>query len=140
MARLAGVSRRSRRRPLNADVNIINLVDVMLVLLIIFMVTAPIMQGGIAVRLPKVASKPIQIPDALTITVEKSGNISIGNQHVTWNEFVTNFSILVGTKKPSGVYVRGDAAADFGKIMRVLGQVRLAGIEKVSLVTDPVAP
>jgi biopolymer transport protein TolR len=140
MAGLGGASRRRHRRPLNADVNVINLVDVMLVLLVIFMVTAPILQGGIPVRLPKAASKPMQMPDALTITVLRNGTIGLGDQRVSWSQFQTTFRILAATKHPTGVFVRGDAGAPFGDVVRVLGEIHAAGIEKVSLVTEPVKP
>jgi biopolymer transport protein ExbD len=133
-------SRRRHRRPLNAEVNVINLVDVMLVLLVIFMVTAPILQGGIAVRLPKAASKPVQMPDAVTITVQRNGIIAIGEHPVSWPEFQTSFRILAATKHPTGVFVRGDAGAPYGEVVKVLGEIRAAGIDKVSLVTEPVKP
>ena len=140
MSGLRGGSRRRHRRPLNADVNVINLVDVMLVLLVIFMVTAPILQGGIPVRLPKAASKPIQMPDALTITVKRNGTIALGDNTMTWSAFQTSFRILAATRHPSGVFVRGDASAPYGDVARVLGEIHLAGIEKVNLVTEPVTP
>lgn len=140
MAGLGGASWRRHRRPLNADVNIINLVDVMLVLLVIFMVTAPILQGGIPVRLPRAASKPMQMPDALTITVQPNGTIGLGDQRLSWSQFQVNFRILAATKHPTGVFVRGDASAPFGDVVRVLGEIHAAGIEKVSLVTEPVKP
>ena len=140
MAGLGGASWRRHRRPLNADVNIINLVDVMLVLLVIFMVTAPILQGGIPVRLPRAASKPMQLPDALTITVQRNGSIGLGDQRLSWSQFQVNFRILAATKHPTGVFVRGDAGAPFGDVVRVLGEIHAAGIEKVSLVTEPVRP
>ena len=85
MAGLSGFARRRRGRSLNAEVNIINLVDVMLVLLIIFMVTAPILQAGIAVQLPDVASKPIPMSDAVVITVERNGAVSIGDVRQTFS-------------------------------------------------------
>ena len=140
MAGLGGALRRRHRRPLNADVNIINLVDVMLVLLVIFMVTAPILQGGIPVRLPRAASKPMQMPDALTITVQRNGTIGLGDQRLSWSQFQVGFRILAATKHPTGVFVRGDAGAPFGDVVRVLGEIHAAGIEKVSLVTEPVKP
>src|SRR5579862_9537589 len=105
MGRLGGLSRQRRGRPLNAEVNIINLVDVMLVLLIIFMVTAPILQGGIVVRLPKAASKPVQMTDALTVSVDARGNIAIGDQRQTWQQFQATFPVLAATRHPNGVFV-----------------------------------
>ena len=130
-------SRHRHRRTLNADVNVINLVDVMLVLLVIFMVTAPILQGGIPVKLPKAASRPVQMPDAVNITVKQNGTIALADRAVSFPEFQTAFRILVAAKHPPGVFVRGDAAAPYGVVARVLGEIHAAGIEKVSLVTEP---
>ncbi|MGH7592485.1 MAG: biopolymer transporter ExbD [Gemmatimonadales bacterium] len=140
MSGRSGSARRRHRRPLNADVNVINLVDVMLVLLVIFMVTAPILQGGIAVRLPRAASKPVQMPGAVTVTVQRNGTIALEDRRVSFPEFRTSFRILAATRHPAGVFVRGDAGAPFGDVVRVLGEIHAAGIEKVSLVTEPVKP
>jgi biopolymer transport protein ExbD len=129
-----------RQRRLMNEINVVPYVDVMLVLLVIFMVTAPILQGGIPVRLPRAASKPMQLPDALTITVQRNGSIGLGDQRLSWSQFQVNFRILAATKHPTGVFVRGDAGAPFGDVVRVLGEIHAAGIEKVSLVTEPVKP
>ncbi|MES2306117.1 MAG: biopolymer transporter ExbD [Gemmatimonadota bacterium] len=140
MAGLGGLGRGRRgRRRLNAEVNIINLVDVVLVLLIIFMVTAPMMQGGIEVRLPKAASRPITSTNAVNVTVEKSGRISIGTQQYTFDQFSAAFRILISQKRPEMVYVKGDEGARYGEIARVLGVVNAAGIRSVGLVTQPTA-
>ena len=129
-----------RQRRLMNEINVVPYIDVMLVLLVIFMVTAPILQGGIPVRLPRAASKPMQLPDALTITVQRNGSIGLGDQRLSWSQFQVNFRILAATKHPTGVFVRGDAGAPFGDVVRVLGEIHAAGIEKVSLVTEPVKP
>ncbi|MGH7583524.1 MAG: biopolymer transporter ExbD [Gemmatimonadales bacterium] len=136
MAGLSGFGRHRRGRTLNAEVNIINLVDVMLVLLIIFMVTAPILQAGIAVQLPDVASKPIPMSDAVVITVERNGAVSIGNERQTFQQFQTSFAIAVAAKHPASVSVRGDTHASYGDVLRVFGVVLASGIKKVDLVTE----
>jgi biopolymer transport protein ExbD/biopolymer transport protein TolR len=139
MARLGGLSRPRRGRPLNAEVNIINLVDVMLVLLIIFMVTAPIFQGGIQVELPKVAAPPVTGENQVVITVEKNGQVSIGEKSFSAQGFALQLPILVATKHPGGVVIQGDAAAPYGTVLRVLDQVRRAGLTTASLATSPPA-
>ena len=140
MARLGGLSRRRRGRPLNAEVNIINLVDVMLVLLIIFMVTAPILQGGIKVDLPKVNTPPVALASPLVITVERGGQVAIGETRYTASQFQIRLGILAQTRHPDGVIVQGDAAAPYGDVLRVLDQVRRAGLDKANLATQPVTP
>ncbi len=136
MGRLGGLSRQRRGRPLNAEVNIINLVDVMLVLLIIFMVTAPILQGGIQVNLPKVDTPPVTATDPLIITVERTGQLSIGDKHYTELSFTTALNVLA-SKHTRSVIVQGDADTPFGNVLRVLDRVQKAGIDKASLATQP---
>ena len=108
----------------------------MLVLLIIFMVTAPILQAGIAVQLPDVTSRPIPMSDAVVITVDRDGNVALGDQRQTFQQFQTNFAIMVAAKHPSSVSVRGDTRASYGSVLRVFGVVLAAGVKNVDLVTE----
>jgi biopolymer transport protein ExbD len=133
---LRGRSRRRGGRPLNAEVNIINLVDVMLVLLIIFMVTAPILQSGIVVRLPRSSAHSNAPSETVTITVQRDGQIAVGDTRQSWNEFTTSFPILVNTRHPAGVNLRSDAGTPMGDVVRVLDLVRRAGVDKINLVTE----
>jgi biopolymer transport protein TolR len=128
---------RRGRRPLNAEVNIINLVDVVLVLLIVFMVTAPMLQGGIEVNLPKAVARPMDTRDALTITITRDGMIVLEDAQVTFEEFRATFGVVVSRKRPSGVYIRPDAAVPSGELVRVLGVVREAGIQNAGIVVEP---
>lgn len=137
MARLGGLGRMRRARHLNADVNIINLVDVTLVLLIIFMVTAPIMQGGVEVTLPKADVRPVQVTDAITITVGRDGRVAFDDRMISFQQFKGTIGVLIANKHPKGVYIRGDASAPYEYVLRVLGALTAAGIENVSLVAEP---
>ena len=134
---LAGLGRGRRKRHLNAEVNIINLVDVVLVLLIIFMVTAPMLQGGVEVRLPRAAARPMEAREGLTITVAKDGAIVLGDTRVTYDEFRGTLGAVIARVQPKGVYVRADDAAPYGDVLRVLALVRQAGIQNVGLVAEP---
>lgn len=131
-----GRGRRGRRH-LNAEVNIINLVDVVLVLLIVFMVTAPMLQGGIEVNLPKAVARPMDTRDALTITITRDGTIMLEDAEVTIDEFRATFGVVISRKMPSGVYIRPDAAVPSGDLVRVLGIVREAGIQNAGIVVEP---
>lgn len=131
-----GRGRRGRRH-LNAEVNIINLVDVVLVLLIVFMVTAPMLQGGIEVNLPKAVARPMDTRDALTITITRDGKIVLEDAEVTFEEFRATFGVVISRKTPSGVYIRPDAAVPSGDLVRVLGIVREAGIQNAGIVVEP---
>ncbi len=131
--------RRARRRggrPLNAEVNIINLVDVMLVLLIIFMVTAPILQSGIVVRLPKSSTRSSAASESITVTVLRDGQIAIGDARQSWDAFSVSFPILVSSKHPNGVNVRSDAQVPMGQVVRVFDLIRKSGVEKINIVTE----
>ena len=134
---LRGIGTGRKRRHLNAEVNIINLVDVVLVLLLIFMLTAPMLQGGVEVRLPRAAARPLEARDGMTITVTANGEIAIGDQRLTWNEFRANIGTVLRLEDPEGVYIRRDESARAGVLLQVLAAVRAAGVTNVGLVVEP---
>jgi biopolymer transport protein ExbD/biopolymer transport protein TolR len=134
---LRGIGTGRKRRHLNAEVNIINLVDVVLVLLLIFMLTAPMLQGGVEVRLPKAAARPLEARDGLTITVTADGQIAIGDQRLTWQEFRSNIGTVLRLEDPEGVYIRSDESARAGVLLQVLAAVRAEGVTNVGLVVEP---
>lgn len=130
---------RRHRFELNADVNVVSLIDVMLLLLVIFMITAPMMQGGVEVRLPKAVARPISGTNTVTVTVDRAGRITLDKQTLSYDEFRAAFPILKSKKNPDVVYVRGDQDASYGAVARVLGIVNAAGVRSVGLVTEQVA-
>ena len=134
---LRGIGTGRKRRHLNAEVNIINLVDVVLVLLIIFMVTAPMMQGGVDVRLPRAAARPLQAREAINITVTRTGDISVNGEVLTYEVFRATFAAIVGQQGSKAIYVRADDNAPYGSVARVLAVARMAGVRDVGLVTEP---
>jgi biopolymer transport protein ExbD len=134
---LRGIGTGRKRRHLNAEVNIINLVDVVLVLLLIFMLTAPMLQGGVEVRLPRAAARPLEARDGLTITITRDGGIAINNDVLTYEEFRSNLGTVLRLADPDGVYIRGDDAAQYGAVLRVMAAVRAAGVTNVGLVVEP---
>jgi biopolymer transport protein ExbD/biopolymer transport protein TolR len=134
---LRGIGTGRRRRHLNADVNIINLVDVVLVLLIIFMLTAPMLQGGLEVELPQTAARPLDAQDGLTLTITRDGRIAIDDATVSFEEFRASLPSVLRLRDPQGVYIRGDRGASYGDVLRVVGAVQQAGITNVGLVAEP---
>jgi biopolymer transport protein ExbD/biopolymer transport protein TolR len=122
--------------PLNADVNVTSLVDVMLVLLIIFMITAPIMQGGVEVQLPRAEARPITANEGMVVTVNRGGQIFVDQTKVSYNDFRVTFRSLVATRKPSSVYLRADRGVPYGDVVRVLAVVRASGVQNVGLVAE----
>ena len=134
MAKDPGV--RHGELPLAADINVTSLVDVAFVLLIIFMITAPIMQGGVDVQLPRTEALPIQPKEGLSITLDQDGVIYIDDDPLSYDEFRGSFQAIVEANDPEGVYFRGDSRASWGDAARVLAVIRAAGIEDVGLVTE----
>ena len=113
--------------PLMADVNVTSLVDVMLVLLIIFMITAPIMQGGVDVELPRAEARPLSPKEGMVVTVNRNGRIFVDQTPVSYSDFRVTFRSLVATRKPTGVYLQADTRVPYGQVVRVLAVIRPPG-------------
>jgi len=131
---------KGRRAPI-ADINVTPLVDVMLVLLIIFMVTAPLLTAGVQVNLPESRAKPLeQDQKPVQITIDPQGKLYLDNGEVTEEglpALLEGIATQSGDDKPQ-VYLRADLRLEYGKVMRVMGELNRAGLNKVSLVTAPV--
>ena len=133
MGPILGGNRRGRRTPM-AEINVTPMVDVMLVLLIIFMITAPMMQGGVDVELPRAEARPLTPKEGMVVTVNRDGRIFVDQTPVSYNDFRVAFRSLVATRKPSGVYLQADTRVPYGQVVRVLAIIRGAGIQNVGLV------
>ena len=131
---------RGRYRPL-AEINVTPLVDVMLVLLIIFMVTAPLMTSGVTVDLPKTTSQPLNTDSQpLTVSINAAGNIFLQDQQVDLPDLVAKLQAIAQNNPDRRIFVRGDKANTYGRIMEVMGTITEGGFTKVALLTDPVVP
>jgi len=122
--------------PLNADINVTSLVDVAFVLLIIFMIAAPIMQGGVDVQLPRAEARPITAREGMVVSVDRQGRIFIDQTQVSYNDFRITFKSLVTARKPGSVYVRADSRVPYGDVVRVLAVIRTSGVRDVGLVAQ----
>jgi biopolymer transport protein ExbD len=122
--------------PLTADINVTSLVDVAFVLLIIFMIAAPMMQGGVDVQLPRAAARPLSMKEGLLVTVDRSGRVFVDRDQMSFAEFQAGIRSIIARRKPSGVYLRGDRAAPYGDVVRVLAAIREAGVADVGLVAE----
>ena len=123
--------------PLNADINVTSLVDVAFVLLIIFMITAPIMQGGVDVRLPRAEARPIEPKSGLVVTVDRSGRVYLDQAPLSFADFRATFPAFVRTRHPTGVYLRADGRVAYATVVQVLAVIRAAGVADVGLVAEP---
>ena len=130
------MTRRRREMPLNAEINVVSLIDVMLLLLVIFMITAPLMQGGVDVALPKAEAKPLDPKSGMVVTIDKSGAVYVDETRMTLSEFRTAFRSLASKRTSDGVYLRGDANVPYGIVTQVIAIMRAAGVSDVGLMTD----
>jgi len=135
MSLSGGLGRRKRLVP-TADINVTSLVDVAFVLLIIFMITAPMMQGGVALELPKAEARPLAPKEGIIVSVDRSGRIFVDQTRVSYDEFRAAFRAIVAKRATSDVYLRGDRRASYGDVVRVLAAMRAAGVKNISMTTE----
>ena len=121
-----------------SDINVTPLVDVMLVLLIIFMVTAPMMMQGVNVSLPQTTPKPLPAErDHLTITLDRSQQIFINDYKVTLEALQGKMKKILEGRPDQKVYLRADKSVPYGVVVRVISEVKNAGVAKLGMVTEP---
>lgn len=114
-----------------------SLVDLMMLLMVIFMITAPIMQGGIDLSLPKTEGLAVDSKGGMTISITRDGTILVDSDPISLGDFRASFRAIVSRKADQGVYIRGDRNAPYGVIAQVLDIVKNAGVTNVALVTEP---
>ncbi|MGZ3199749.1 MAG: ExbD/TolR family protein [Croceibacterium sp.] len=128
---------RSRRRAAIAEINVTPLVDVMLVLLIIFMVTAPLLTSGVPIQLPDSRANPLdQEPDQVTISLDREGVVYIDKDRVPSGGLADRLAALHHGGKAPLVTLRADRGIDYGRVMAVMGELNHAGFNSISLVTN----
>ena len=134
-ARRRGARRAIRHRPV-AEINVTPLVDVMLVLLIIFMVSAPMMTVGVPLDLPESSANPLSSQtEPLTLSIRKNGEVYLQDQPVALDALVETLLGVAKNGYDERIFVRGDKDADYGSIMRVMGAMNKAGFKKIGLVS-----
>jgi len=129
-------SRRRAYKPLS-EINVTPFVDVMLVLLIVFMVTAPLLTVGVPVDLPKTKAKAIaEAEEPLVISVNAQGQVFIQDTEVPIENLVPRLRAITENKADTRIYLRGDQSINYGRIMEVMGTVNIAGFSRVALVAE----
>ncbi|CAN5159647.1 protein TolR [soil metagenome] len=129
-----------RERTLMCDINVTSLVDVTIVLLIIFMIVAPISQGGIEVRVPQTESAPLESSEAILVSVDAEARVFIDQVEVRPEALADVLTQVRSSRGLQRVYVRADESNTYGRVMQVMGSLREAGFENVGLVTEPPPP
>ncbi len=120
-----------------SEINVTPLVDVMLVLLIVFMVAAPLLTVGVAVDLPETAAQPIpEQGEPLTVTITSDGTIFVQETAVELDNIVPQLEAIATAGYDQRIYIRGDQARSYGEVVRVMGRINAAGFRRIGLVTD----
>ena len=144
MAMSAGVAaaagrRRHRRRPVMAEINVTPMVDVMLVLLIIFMVSAPLLTVGVPLDLPQTQAKSLdQDKEPLTVSVNLQGQVYLQNTEIAVDELVPKLKAVTEARggMDERIFVRADKLVDYGTVMKVMGRLSAAGFRRIAMVTE----
>ena len=132
-------SARRGRRAFNAEINVTPMVDVMLVLLIIFMITATALQRGVEVNLPKAATSTLPVPKTtpLRVTVTQDGKVYISETEIKLGELTSKVLASAGEGYEERIFLQGDTNAAYGEVLAVMTQMKNAGFTNIALVTDP---
>jgi biopolymer transport protein TolR len=140
MKRIDRRTRRGRAHQMS-DINVTPFVDVMLVLLIVFMVTAPLLTVGVPVDLPKTKAQALgQDREPLSVTVKRNGEIYLQNQPVPEAQLVAKLTAIAANGYDQRIFVRGDKSVDYGRVMQVMAEISAAGFTHIGLVTDVQKP
>ncbi len=133
-------SGRNARAPM-AEINVTPLVDVMLVLLVVFMITAPLLTTGVSVNLPEADAEPIPGSDEpIVVTVQADGQVLLLDRPIEAGTLAAKLDAILGARPGQRVFVRGDRDVDYGRIMEVIGRISASGQRRVALVTAPPGP
>ncbi len=132
----AGIRRAGRRRSVLSEINVTPLVDVMLVLLIIFMVTAPAIQQWLAVALPKSTVGQAEIQEGVVVTLTREGIVQIDQERVTFANFQDRFGAIRARIGDRPVFLRADEQVPYGRVVEIVGKIKSAGVDRLGLVEE----
>jgi biopolymer transport protein ExbD len=130
------VNRRRHRQLIN-DLNLTNLIDVMLVLLITFMITAPLMTQGVQVDLPKAEAKNVEVNVSIQVSISNHNDIYIDQERVSLVDFRRRFRDIFGSRTEVPVFVNADKKVPYGLVIRVIADIQSAGVVKLGFLTQP---
>lgn len=130
------LDRRAGNRAMS-EINVTPLVDVMMVLLVIFMVTAPMMQQGVDVSLPQARGKALPASERIVVTVRKDESVMVNKARVKLPELQKKLKLIFADRTEKEVFLKADRKVPYGVVAKVMGEIREAGIEKLGMVTEP---
>lgn len=131
-----GQKKGGRYQPM-AEINVTPFVDVMLVLLIIFMVTAPLLVPGVPINLPDADARALpEDSKPIEVTIDQNGAIFIGDTAIDEKELIVRLKAITGNRTDAQIYIRGDSSNSYGRVMEVLGSINAAGFRQVALITE----
>ena len=130
---------RKRRKKLMSDINVVPYIDVMLVLLVIFMITAPLLSQGVKVDLPKAAARPVENQDreTLVVTVDRAGQYFLDDRRISPEELRKKVAAILRLRPETPVLIRGDRQVDYGQVVKAMTLLQAAGAPSVGLLTEP---
>ncbi len=120
-----------------SEINVTPFVDVMMVLLVIFMITAPMLQQGVDVNLPKARGKALPASERVVITVKKNSRIYINKAEIAVSELQKKLKLIFANRENKEIFLKADKSVPYGVVATVMGEIREAGIDKLGMVTEP---
>jgi biopolymer transport protein TolR len=130
---------RKRHKKLMSEINVVPYIDVMLVLLVIFMITAPLLSQGVKVELPRAAAQPVESQDqeTLVVTVDRQGNYFLDDRRISSEELRRKVAAILRLRPKTPVLIRGDRQANYGEVVKAMTLLQSAGAPSVGLLTEP---
>ncbi len=130
---------RKRHKKLMSEINVVPYIDVTLVLLVIFMITAPLLTQGVKVELPRAAAKPVESQDqeTLVVTVDRAGNYFLDDRRIAPEELRRKVAAILRLRPQTPVLIRGDRQANYGEVVKAMSLLQSAGAPSVGLLTEP---
>jgi len=122
-----------------SEINVTPLVDVMMVLLVIFMVTAPMMQQGVDVNLPAARGKALPASERIVVTIKRNERVYVNKAQVKVDELQKKLKLILADRENKEIYLRADKKVPYGFVASVMGEIREAGVEKLGMVTEPLS-
>lgn len=133
---------RARRRregmAVNGEINVVSLIDVMMLLMVIFMITAPLMQSGVDVKLPEADAPALESRNTVVVTVKRNGDIAVDGVALTQDEFATRIKALAERKAKDGVALQADESVPYGRVAELFALLTKSGITNIQMVIEPV--